>query len=339
MSTLREVHTEGEIDALVDEIVSPNRREPIVALTSRKRSTTPALDPSEVRQELGEQPPIVLISDGRLTHRLAERLTPELAVYGGAARIWWPGATRDSDPQAHPLILERHAVYGSLALQRLAEAYHRGPSADSSQGSDAVSRAALELEERARKGAEAQLAELRSQVSSAREENERLRSQLRTARDQNTEMRAELRVIEKAARAHPAAPTHLPDRARFIRELIASMIEDVGGSTDRVDGFRFGREFVRSTLSVDVALERIAWVCAFVLARSADEMVGLELHPLRTGPGGDDPQRVRQQDGAKAWRVAVRRNTPGAPRLHFWRAPNGTVEFAAVGHHDQMQIV
>jgi hypothetical protein len=71
-----------------------------------------------------------------------------------------------------------------------------------------------------------------------------------------------------------------------------------------------------------------------ILAGLGPELAGLDLHALRKGTGGDDPQRIRQ-DGARAWRCAVRRNTPGAPRLHFWRLTDGTVEFDHVGHHDE----
>lgn len=49
-------------------------------------------------------------------------------------------------------------------------------------------------------------------------------------------------------------------------------------------------------------------------------------HWLRTGPGGNDPQRVRTSDQAKAWRRDVDRDY----HLHYWNCEDGNVEFAWV---------
>jgi hypothetical protein len=75
-----------------------------------------------------------------------------------------------------------------------------------------------------------------------------------------------------------------------------------------------------------------------IAAGRAPELPGLDVHQLRTGKGGNDPQRTRPRDGATAWRCALKTDSPSAPRLHYWSLPTGAVEFAKVGSHDDMDI-
>ena len=80
---------------------------------------------------------------------------------------------------------------------------------------------------------------------------------------------------------------------------------------------------------------KIAEVCADVVSGRFRVMPGREHHALRAGAGGDSAQRTRADD-AVAFRIAVQIKTPGARRLHYWRLPDGTAEFACVVHHDDM---
>jgi hypothetical protein len=58
-------------------------------------------------------------------------------------------------------------------------------------------------------------------------------------------------------------------------------------------------------------------------------------HALRTGHGGNDPQRVRGSDQAKAWR----RDIDSEHHLHYWNCEDGTVEIASVSFpHDDFTI-
>lgn len=79
-------------------------------------------------------------------------------------------------------------------------------------------------------------------------------------------------------------------------------------------------------------------MCVDVLTGRAETLASRELHPLRVGEAGGTEQRVRAEDGAKAWRVSLQINTPSARRLHFWRLPDGGVELSRVGVHDDLTI-
>ena len=56
------------------------------------------------------------------------------------------------------------------------------------------------------------------------------------------------------------------------------------------------------------------------------------VHALRTGPGGNDPQRTRGLDKAQ------RRDIDTDFHLHYWKCADGSVELASVGHHNDFSI-
>ena len=58
-------------------------------------------------------------------------------------------------------------------------------------------------------------------------------------------------------------------------------------------------------------------------------------HALRTGAGGENPQRIRQKDQAKAFRRDIDRDH----HLHYWYRNDGLVEFASMSYpHDNFEI-
>lgn len=98
-----------------------------------------------------------------------------------------------------------------------------------------------------------------------------------------------------------------------------------------------GPRFLDSLTDVEgVSRERIVWTLVMVLTGLAPEMNGLQVHRLRSGAGGDDPVRPRD-DGAVCWRVSLQVNTPSARRLHYWKLPGGTYELSRVVLHDDVE--
>lgn len=51
------------------------------------------------------------------------------------------------------------------------------------------------------------------------------------------------------------------------------------------------------------------------------------------------PQRSRDDGVARAWRVALKRSSPAAARLHCWSRPDGVVELAGVCRHDEPPVL
>lgn len=56
------------------------------------------------------------------------------------------------------------------------------------------------------------------------------------------------------------------------------------------------------------------------------------VHALRTGSGGNDPQRMRGSDKAQ------RRDIDREFHLHYWECDDGTIELASVVHHNDFSI-
>ncbi|MDR7382380.1 hypothetical protein [Promicromonospora iranensis] len=98
-----------------------------------------------------------------------------------------------------------------------------------------------------------------------------------------------------------------------------------------------GPRFLASLTDIEgVSRDRVVWTLVMVLTGLAPEMNGLQVHRLRTGAGGDDRARHRD-DGAVCWRVSLQVNTPSARRLHYWKLPGGTYELSRVVLHDDVE--
>lgn len=90
-------------DFVRDALLSQHRDHPIVALTTCRHTGCTLLEPHAIARELRGHAEVVVFETGDATWALSESLPPRLDVYGGAARIWWPGLNRVSDPYEHPL--------------------------------------------------------------------------------------------------------------------------------------------------------------------------------------------------------------------------------------------
>lgn len=330
-SLLTEIRDEDAARKLVSLILDHTRTRPIVCLTSRAREREPALDPHEVLAVTGEEADVYFVETGELTRLIGDGLPKRFDVFNGAARIWWPGVKPESDPYAHPLIHEPQGVYGTKAMRVFADRYRQGPSTD-----DAPVDGETKLLRVERDRARAQLEQARRD---RHEFEQRATSAEDRARDAELKLRDERRASVRSE-ADGGRDT-LDAEARFQ----VAIVEAWGAALPPDDRRRhplvthvLGAEFVNSVRRLEgVDEQRIAWICAMVACGRAEEMDGLDLHALRDGIGGA-PQKTRDADGALAWRCAIKRNSPGAPRLHFWRLSGGGIEFANVGHHDDMAI-
>ncbi|MCA9317343.1 MAG: S1 RNA-binding domain-containing protein [Planctomycetes bacterium] len=80
------------------------------------------MDPSDLAARLGGKATVVVIPTGEATWALTEALPDMLDVYGGAVRIWWPGANVDSVVRDHPLYFARSPEEGARVVERVIDA-------------------------------------------------------------------------------------------------------------------------------------------------------------------------------------------------------------------------
>lgn len=98
--------------------------------------------------------------------------------------------------------------------------------------------------------------------------------------------------------------------------------------------WELGDQFLSTWAEVEgIDRQKVVDVIVEVIVGLAADLPSRELHQLRTGTGGNDRPRTRD-DGATAWRVSLQVKTPSARRLHYWQRADGVIELASIRLHD-----
>lgn len=334
----------SEIEAFVrTDLFDPGRGEPIVALTTRTGEPEPLIPPRWLAEQLAGRARVVVIPTGEATWRLKSELPPLLDVYGGAARIWWTGLTRDSDPYRHPLLMllspddVARVVARLFAILGLAAPAPPPAAGASASAPSVASRTPREDE------LERECRDLARDREDLLQRVEKLRDELKKVRLEEQALRKRARAAGAKAAADPTTdPTSTP--ALFLAalcEAYAAMYPPADARQYPLRMVRVGPKFLDSVRALEVVgRERVVEVCAHVAAGRAHEIPGLHTHPLRSGERGATA-RVRARDGAQAWRCALKVGAPSAGRLHWWvlqGVEGGAIELASVGLHDDVGI-
>jgi len=215
---------------------------------------------------------------------------------------------------------------------------------------------ALESEKRR---LEAELLATRQRLADAVNDLAKAREQFRLLHDLHSRnertleaQRARIRSLIAELRDRPALPSRDEVRVlgtkddeeatKLLRERIDRSSREHSTEADRRERpplpFRIGPKFLATLRELEgVSEEKVIDVCAEVILGVAERKKGRTMHPLGDGAAHLDP-RTRSRDGAKAWRCALQIKTPSARRLHWWRLPDGTIEFASVNKHDDFRI-
>ncbi|MFZ2502503.1 MAG: hypothetical protein WAW88_07530, partial [Nocardioides sp.] len=189
---------------------------------------------------------------------------------------------------------------------------------------------------------------LRTQLLAGTDTTETLRSLL--AQSESRANRAEHNLkstksrLRKAGNAKPAPAAEQPqfaDAEQGFRYLVLTQWakRTLPGEqhTRPLPDFQIGHRFLESLSRLEgIKPEKVADVVFEILTGLAPQNKSRELHRLRTGPGGEDSVRVRD-DGAVAWRASLQVGTAAARRIHYWVLPNKEVELARVTTHDDFE--
>lgn len=201
---------------------------------------------------------------------------------------------------------------------------------------------------------------LTAEVSGLKRERESLRNQLVAGSDERETLRylldqAERRAnraendlkstksrLRKAGNARPPAAAaegpQFADAEQGFRYLVLTQWATRTLPSEQRDrplpDFIIGPRFLDSLNRIEgIKEEKVADVVFEIVTGLAPQIPSREVHHLRTGSGGDDPVRIRE-DGAIAWRASLQVKTPSARRIHYWILPNGDFELARVTTHD-----
>mgnify|MGYP006995565008 CR=1 FL=1 len=103
---------------------------------------------------------------------------------------------------------------------------------------------------------------------------------------------------------------------------------------DNVPEYRVGHAFRLSLQRIELTKQLVRKLLRAIV-ETLEQTNMASTHWLRTGLGGNDPQRVRANDQAKAWRRDIDRDY----HLHYWYCEDGIVEIASVSFpHDDFSI-
>lgn len=324
------VDCERQVRALVAEILNPDRYYPIICLTACIGEREPALDPACVRSIVGPAIPIYVLTRFLLSMKLARRLPRRVVVHSGAARVWWPEVSQQSQSSEHPQFFEpANRDTPADGYRRLAAEFYVPEHPDLTVEQRLVlAERGRTKEQQQRRTVERHLADLRGPTA---ERHPRRAPQAAPASRERP-----LRLVP------PAEDGPALDPEQRLHILIAyEWVQAQSSPADRADHplgrYILGRQFVQSVerKPAGVSTQRIARVCAMVACKRATQ-VGCEPHTLRRGPSPTAPP-WRRTDGATAWRCALKAGR-GGPRLHYWQLLDGTIEFASVVTHDDFSI-
>jgi hypothetical protein len=321
------VRSQTALRSLVEHLFSGNRHLPLVLLSAAREGGEPVLAPERVRAVTGRPAEIYYVTtayllqrfNASLRRRLGESAGHGLRLAGGAVRIYWPGVGEPGSPEDHPLVLGLvdEDEWDLLAeFQRCFDLSRPTVRPEIRLLSDALalSENRLKLAQIASLGEQVRDAQITAQEAQRRTSD--VEGRLRDVHRELSEMDTEERLQTLIAREWRAA---LNSEDRRYHPLT---------------GYVLTPGFIESAEKLaNPPLDRIAWVCAMIASNHAQALTGLALHPLGKGKA---TQQMLRADGAKGWRCALKRNTPAAPRLHYWVRKDGTIEFDSVGNHDPL---
>lgn len=196
--------------------------------------------------------------------------------------------------------------------------------------------------------ARTEIRRLRALLAQAGRAHDELEQQAKTATEQARKNREELRRSAADLERQRALASRLqseldvvPDEDRLRAAVRSSWIRQTT-KADR-EQFRWrepvvGPEFLESLeLLEGISRDRVVDVCAEVVCGRAVTRPGLQVHALRSVDTGGSPQQLRA-DGARAFRASLQVRSSAARRLHYWELPDGGIELAKVGYHDDFSI-
>ncbi|WP_340537982.1 hypothetical protein [Nocardioides sp. GXZ039] len=187
----------------------------------------------------------------------------------------------------------------------------------------------------------------RTQLAATIDEREQLRYLLdqadRRANKAEHELKATRSRLRKAAGSAKASgvdgagPQFLDGEQGFRHRVLTQWATRTLPAEQRerpLPNYLVGPRFLDSLDKLEgIKPDKIADVVFEIVTGLAQQLPSREIHRLRTGSGGEDPVRIRE-DGAVAWRANLQVNTPSARRIHYWVLTTGQIELARVTTHD-----
>ena len=331
---------------LVDDIFADRRTVPLVLITpSRGSGDRPLLDPQVIHQHLGAAADIVVLTNQRASWALSDALPDALNTYGGAVRVFQPGATENDNAAQHPIVFvdpadPHHAI--TLVANRV---HGIAYTSSTPTPSDA-------LPKPAGPDNNSQAANLRTEADQLTASNQRLHNQLADAKKTVLSLRQETRQLTervkelKATAWHTAVPplVYSDPQKQFRYEIEQTWLwtqTEAERAEWALRPYAMGADWIPSiteiTGNTNLDHRHILGVAIDIITGRAGVIPARRVRPHHEGPLSQTPQLVRA-DGATAWRCNMKSNSPAAPRLTWWKLPDGTIELGRITLHDDNRL-
>jgi hypothetical protein len=371
------VPDDDEAQTVAELVMSQDRRLPIFAFTLRDDEV---IDGTVVSRALAGLAHVVLIRSS-LSWILDDLLPTGLNVYGGAARLWWPGLSTSSNRWDHPLwtadvsaqriandVVESvvdAAVTHAGADSRITQLERRKRELEHLDREIEMQRLQAQFDEaRAfviNSGAGQEVTVLAETIAQLLDVERQARLNAEAERDLmealGAQVENEMTDTRRRARAAQLERDYWKDQFSRLNDsssltidqnqtssTFLAEIESEISSRGAVEGsrprkFLIGKRFMSKIETVGQGnRNKIIKACADVVMNAPGLLSRRDDHSLRSGPGANDPEIQREQDGARARRCAIEQGVASARRVHYWVSPNGVIEFASVNVHDDFAI-
>jgi hypothetical protein len=113
------VWTEDEADTLARRLLDPDRRLPVVVISTPHWVDDPLIDANSVEEAVSGLAEVVVIRTGPATRHYAAALPPRTEVYGGAGRVYPLDPSWQADPYRSPLRFAYTQLDGARACRQL----------------------------------------------------------------------------------------------------------------------------------------------------------------------------------------------------------------------------
>ncbi len=94
-----------KLQRLLDFLSSPVRKLPVVLLSPYSQGEPNRIDANCLARDLAGVAVVVCIKNTKITWDLSDELGRHLSCFNGAARIYWPGFSKDADPRSHQFFI------------------------------------------------------------------------------------------------------------------------------------------------------------------------------------------------------------------------------------------
>lgn len=123
---------------LVETVFDWGRELPLLLVSSAGDTGRPRVNLDDLLTAIGADAEVAVVRDLRTTWALSNRLPEDLRAYGGAIRVFWPGADENDPGSRHPLFLTMAEDHGPSTIASIRRMLTRFSSDSSSEQAEEV---------------------------------------------------------------------------------------------------------------------------------------------------------------------------------------------------------